>query len=306
MKKIVVIGSSNTDMVIKSERFPAPGETVIGDTFLMNSGGKGANQAVSIARLKGNVTFISKIGDDVFGKRSIELYKSEGINTTHIFIDSQNPSGVAIISVDSYGENCIVVAPGANACLSVNDMEKIQSVIETGDIILMQLEIPLKTVEYVSEIAERKGIKVILNPAPAQHLPLSLLKRLYAITPNEIEAEMLSDVKVTDWESAKKAADFISNKGVKNVIITLGEKGALLKENSTYYMIDAEKVEAIDTTAAGDTFNGALCVGLSEDMPLLEAVKFACKAASFTVTRMGAQSSIPYRRELKVKNNLSK
>lgn len=298
MKKIIVIGSSNTDMVVKTKRLPAKGETILGGTFLMNPGGKGANQAVAVARLGGNVRFISKVGNDLFGKQSIELYKSQGINTDYIFIDPDNPSGIALITVDDHGENCIVVASGTNAYLSIEDIEEARAVIGKGDIILMQLEIPLNTVEYISEMAENKGIKVILNPAPAQSLPSYLLKRLYILTPNKTEAELLTGIRVTDWESAKKAADLINGKGVENVIITLGADGALLKDNSGYYMIETEKVNAIDTTAAGDTFNGALCVGLSENMPLPEAVRFACKAASISVTRMGAQSSIPYKKEL--------
>ena len=299
MKKIVVIGSSNTDMVAKTERLPGRGETVLGGSFFMNQGGKGANQAVAAARLGGDVTFIAKLGNDSFGKQAIELYKSEGINVDYIFIDPVNPSGIALISVDRGGENSIIVASGANANLNVEDIEKARSVIETADIVLMQLEIPLETVEFVAKIAIEKGIKVILNPAPAHHLPLFLLNNLYAITPNRVEAEYLSGVEIVDLETAKRAADAIAEKGVKHVLITMGAEGVLIKENSRYYMVDAEKVTVVDTTAAGDTFNGALCVGLSENMPLREAAEFACKAASLSVTQMGAQSSIPYRKDLK-------
>jgi ribokinase len=296
--KIVVIGSCNTDMVIKSDRLPVPGETVIGNTFMMNPGGKGANQAVAIARMGGNVTFISKTGNDLFGRQSIELYNSEGILTNYIFSDTDNPSGVALISVDANGENCILVAPGANGSLNINDIEKTRVEIETAGLLLMQLEIPMETVEYAAEIASRKGVKVILNPAPARTLSSKLLKNLYIITPNKTEAEILSGVKVYDWESAQKAANIISEKGVDIVIITLGSQGAFIKEGNRYHKIAAQKTKAVDTTAAGDTFSGTLCVGLSEGMSIVEAVIMACKASAITVTRMGAQSSIPYRREL--------
>lgn len=297
-KKIVVIGSCNTDMVIKADRLPVPGETVIGGTFLMNPGGKGANQAVAAARLGGQVTFISKTGNDIFGKQSMELYYSEKINTDFIFSDPHNPSGIALITVDSNGENCIVVASGANASLSPDDILSAKSEIESAHLILMQLEIPIKTVEYAADLANKKGIKVILNPAPARALSDKLLKSLYIITPNEGEAEILSGIKVHDWASARKASDVIHAKGAKIVVITLGSKGALIRENDHYYEISATKVNAIDTTAAGDTFSGALCVGLSEGLSVVEAVELASKASSVTVTRMGAQSSIPYRKEL--------
>jgi ribokinase len=297
-EKIIVIGSCNTDMVIKSDRLPIPGETVIGGVFLMNPGGKGANQAVAAARMGGKVTFISKTGNDVFGKQSVELYNTEGINTDYIFSDPKNPSGVALITVDANGENCIVVASGANASLCPGDIESARTEIESGTLVLMQLEIPIETVEYAAEMANKKGIRVILNPAPARALSDKLLKGLYILIPNKNEAEILSGIKVSDWTSARKASDAISAKGVKNVVITLGSLGALIKEGSEYYIVEATKVTTIDTTAAGDTFCGALCVGLSEGKSIVDSVAIACKASALTVTRMGAQSSIPYRNEL--------
>ena len=297
-KKIVVVGSSNTDMVIKAGRLPVPGETVIGGQFMMNPGGKGANQAVAIARMGGEVTFVTKTGNDLFGRQSMELYNSENINTEYVFSDPDHPSGVALISVDAYGENCILVAPGANSARTVEDIEKARPELESAGILLMQLEIPMETVEYAAEIAAEKGVKVALNPAPAQTLSNELLNRLYIITPNMNEAEILSGVKVTDWESAQQAAGRISEKGVDIVVITLGGLGALVKEGSRYHRVEAEKVDAIDTTAAGDTFCGTLCVGLSEGKSIVEAVQLACKAAAVTVTRMGAQASLPYRHEL--------
>lgn len=297
-KKIVVIGSCNTDMVVKSDRLPVPGETVLGGAFMMNPGGKGANQAVAVARLQGNVTFISKTGNDLFGRQSIEMYGDENINTDYIFSDPNLPSGVALIMVDTNGENCIVVASGANGSLNPHDIDKAKHIIESADILLMQLEIPMDTVEYAAKLAHQKGIKVILNPAPAAFLSNELLECLYAIVPNKTEAEMLSGIKVTDWNSAKKAAEIISAKGVELVVITLGSKGALIKENDSFYEIPVEKIKAIDTTAAGDTFCGALCVGISEGLSIIEAVKMANQAAGITVTREGAQAAIPYRKEL--------
>jgi ribokinase len=302
MNKIVVIGSSNTDMVIRAERLPVPGETVIGGEFLMNPGGKGANQAVAISRMGGDVAFITKTGNDLFGRQSVELYKSENIGTEHIFSDTENPSGVALISVDAHGENCILVAPGANGTLSVKDVENARPAIEAAELLLMQLEIPMSTVEYAAGMAAAKGVKVILNPAPAQPLSPELFKNLYIITPNKTEAEMLSGVKVTDWESAKTASGIISEKGVDIVVITLGSKGAFIKDGSQYHEIAVEKVKAVDTTAAGDTFCGTLCVGLSEGMNIVDAVKMACKASAITVTRMGAQASIPFRKEISITN----
>lgn len=299
-KDIIVIGSCNTDMVIKADRLPVPGETIIGGSFMMNPGGKGANQAVAAARLKGNVHFIAKTGNDLFGKRSIEQYEDEGIHAENIYSDPTLPSGVALIMVDMNGENSIAIASGANGSLSPEDIRKAQPTIEKGDILLMQLEIPIETVEYAAQIASEQGIKVILNPAPARALSNKLLQNLYMIIPNETEAEILSGIKVTDWESARKAADIISAKGVDIVVITLGSKGALIKEKDTFHEVPVPKVKAVDTTAAGDTFCGALCVALSEDVNVLDAVKFANKCASITVTRMGAQPSLPYRKEIDV------
>jgi ribokinase len=275
-----------------------PGETILGGTFFMNPGGKGANQAVAAARLGGNVTLISKTGNDVFGKQSVMLYNTENIKTDYIYSDSRHPSGVALITVDSQGENCIVVASGANAYLTPSDIDKASAEIENSDLVLMQLEIPIETVEYVAEMANKKGIKVILNPAPARALSNNLLKNVYIIIPNKNEAEILSGIKVSDIESAKQAADIISAKGVDIVVITLGSQGALIKEYAEYHFVEAYKVDALDTTAAGDTFCGSVCVGLSEGRSILDSVKFAARAAAITVTRMGAQASIPYRSEL--------
>jgi len=297
---ILVVGSSNTDMVIKAHHLPAAGETILGGTFLMNPGGKGANQAVAAARLGGRVGFIAKTGNDIFGRQSIQLFQEEGIDTSHIFSDSKNPSGVALITVDAKGENCIVVASGANATLSAADLAKAKETIQQSSIILMQLEIPISSVEYVISLAENGQAKVVLNPAPACTLPDELLSKISIITPNKTEAEMLTGIPITDINSAEKAAMALSEKGIETVIITLGSKGAMVLDNNAFTMVPAPIVDAVDTTAAGDVFNGALVVALSEGKDMLEAVSFACKAAAISVTRMGAQSSTPSRNEVEV------
>jgi ribokinase len=297
-KKILVIGSSNTDMVIKTNNFPAPGETILGGRFLMNAGGKGANQAVASARLGGMVTFIGKIGDDIFGKQAVQQLEDEGINVNFVAVDHENPSGVAMITVDHKGENSIVVAPGSNGTLSSGDFNKALSELQDAEFVLMQLEIPIPTVEYIAQIAAQKQKKVILNPAPAAELSDELLQNLYIITPNETEAELLTRIKVTDEQSALKAAEALHEKGVEIVIITMGAAGAFLLINGESEIIQAPKVDAVDTTAAGDTFNGALVVGLSEGKSIQESIAFANKAAAISVTRIGAQSSVPYRKEV--------
>lgn len=298
MKKIIVIGSSNVDMVVKISHLPAPGETILGGEFLMNQGGKGANQAVAVERLGGNLIFMAKLGDDILGRQSVAYFKKEGIDTRYITLNENSASGVALISVDDHAENSIVVASGTNMLLNEQDVDKVVEEMCEGDILLMQLEIPLQTVEYAARKAFEKGVKVVLNPAPARNLPKELLRYLYMITPNRIEAEMLTGIKITHDADAEGVAEEIRAMGVKNVIITLGSKGCFIKEDGVFYRVDAFKVEPVDTTAAGDTFNGALCVGLAEGMDLKQAALMASKASAIAVTRMGAQSSIPCREEL--------
>lgn len=299
-KKIVVIGSSNTDMVIKSERLPAPGETVLGGTFLMNPGGKGANQAVAAARLGGNVSFICKTGNDLFANRATEGYRQEGINTDFVLRNAEVPSGIALITVDAAGENCIVVAPGANNTLSPADIEMARREIESADLLIMQLEIPLETVIAAARMAHDRGVKVLLNPAPApdEPLPDELLATIDVLIPNRCEASVLTGTTVSDWESAERAARILRDKGVANVLITLGALGALCFDGTEFTRIDPFKVRTVDTTAAGDTFCGALCVALAEEKSLVQAARFASLVASISVTRLGAQNSVPYRHEI--------
>jgi ribokinase len=284
-------------MVVRTEKLPMPGETVMGTNFLMNPGGKGANQAVAAARLGSSVTLIARLGNDLFGKQSLDHFQSENIDTTFVKIDNEHPSGIALIGVDAKGENCIMVAPGSNGYLDVKSVEEAFKDIKEEAVILVQLEIPMETVEFVITQGNALGCKVILNPAPAMAIKNTMMQHLYMITPNESEAEALTGIRVTDNVTAERAAQKLIERGIRNVVITLGAKGAYLHSGSNGRLIPAPFVKAMDTTAAGDCFNGALAVALSEGQELSDAVGFACRAASISVTRLGAQSSMPTRRE---------
>lgn len=301
MKNIVVIGSSNTDMVVKTSHLPAGGETVLGGDFFMNAGGKGANQAVAAARYGNRVVFVAKTGDDLFGKQVLKSLKEDNIVTDYLFVDKENPSGVALITIDSEAENCIVVAPGANMSLSPADIDTAAEEILKADVVLMQLECPVETVAYAAKMAAEAGVRVILNPAPAPAEPLSeeLMKNLYLITPNRSEASRISGIEVTNMESAQRAAKAIHDMGPKNVIITLGSEGSLLYDGMMSMRVEALKVEAVDTTAAGDTYNGVLASVIAEGKSLIEAVREANVAAAISVTRMGAQPAAPTREEIR-------
>lgn len=285
-------------MVIKANHFPVPGETILGGEFFMFQGGKGANQAVAASRLGGHVTFIAKVGNDIFGAHALQKFQDEKINTQFVISDKENPSGVALITVDLKGENTIVVAQGANGALSPIDILNADQEFERADIVLMQLEIPITTVQHVAKHSNYYNKKLILNPAPARHLPDELLSGLFIITPNESEAEMLVGIKITDIHSTETAAKKLYERGVLNVVITLGAEGAYIFNSDGGRLIPTIKVTPVDTTAAGDVFNGALAVAISENRTLDEAVAFANQAAAISVTRMGAQSSAPYRHEL--------
>ncbi|GAB3767615.1 ribokinase [Spirosoma horti] len=302
---VCVIGSSNTDMVIKGDKLPAPGETVLGGTFLMNPGGKGANQAVAAARLAAGtsptrVTFVANVGNDIFGRQALQQFEREGIQSDYVTTDADEPSGVALIGVDSRGENCIMVASGANARLSQAQVAKALQA-ETNPaatVVLLQLETPIPTVAYAIQQSYERGMRVVLNPAPAQVLDSAVLACLHVITPNETEAEWLTGVRVTDEATAQQAAQRLHEAGVPNVVITLGARGAYLSTAEGASLIAVPSVTAVDTTAAGDCFNGALAVAIAEGYDLPKAVAFACKAASISVTRMGAQASLPHRHEV--------
>lgn len=300
MKNIVVIGSSNTDMVVKTSRLPAGGETVLGGDFMMNAGGKGANQAVAAARYGNRVVFVAKTGRDIFGERTRAVLREDGIVTDYVFEDEEHPSGVALITIDRQAENCIAVASGANMYLSEADIDASAEEIRRADVVLMQLEIPVRTVAYATRIAARAGVRVILNPAPAptEALDEELLRGLYLLTPNRSEASLIAGVEVRDMASAEEAARVIHGKGVKNVIITLGGEGSLLFDGEHFTHIEAVKVEAVDTTAAGDTFNGVLATMIAEGRDLVEAAREASVAAAISVTRLGAQPAAPTREEV--------
>lgn len=296
-RKILVIGSSNTDMTVKCGRLPSPGETVLGGEFIMGAGGKGANQAVAAKRLGGDVDFICKVGRDIFGEKSVARYNNEGIRTDHILY-SDTPSGVALITVDHNAENCIVVASGANGDVTTEDIRNLSHVIRGCDILLLQLEIPVESVALAAKIGNDAGVKVILNPAPACKIPDDIYGDLYLIIPNQCETSILTGVEVTDAKTAILGAKALDAKGVSKTIITMGSKGAMLYEDGKETFIPAKKVKAVDTTAAGDTFCGAICVALAEGKSLKEAAEFATAASSISVQRMGAQDSIPTRRDV--------
>ncbi len=295
--KITVIGSSNTDMICRVPSIPLPGETLMGTEFSTVQGGKGANQAVAAARAGGDVTFIACVGNDAFGQQAIEAYQKEGIDTSCIQKIDGASTGVALINVADSGENSIAVAAGANAYLLPETIDKFRDVILGSDIILMQLEIPIETVCHVTSIASKANMPVVLNPAPARAIDKETMKLLTLVTPNEHEASLLS----ASWPEArdeKESAMEIQRQGVKSVIVTLGSRGAYYLDDKSSGVVEGEKVKAVDTTAAGDTFNGYLVAELARGRNLTEAIELANKAAAVSVTKMGAQPSIPQINEL--------
>lgn len=295
---ITVIGSANTDMVVRTPHIPRPGETVMGGDFMMCPGGKGANQAVTVARLGGRVYFVAKLGKDLFGQESKKAYEKDGVLVNYVSFHEEQASGVALINVDDNGENSIVVAPGANSFLGSEDIARAADCIIGSEILLMQLEIPLATVVEAAALANKHHKKLILNPAPACDLPDSVLTGLYLITPNNTEVEMLTGIKVSDEAGCLAAANQLKKRGVKNVIITLGDEGAYVNTDEFTGMIKAEKVNVVDTTGAGDIFNGSLALALSQGRGMEDAVRFATQVAGISVTRIGAQTSIPSKYEL--------
>ena len=299
--KIVVLGSTNTDMVIRGRKIPVAGETISGGSFLMNPGGKGANQAVAVARLaakRGTCMFIGKVGDDLFGRDCAVRMKKDGIDAK-LIVDRKEPSGTALILVDPKGQNVISVALGANGTLSPKDITPFRKDIESAAVLLMQLETPMPTVLTAAKWAHAEGVPVVLNPAPAAKLPRELYRCVDWITPNETEAELLTGVRVTDAKSAAKATDVLKRRGVGHVLITMGVKGVFCGDCGKIF--PAKRVKAVDCVAAGDTFNGAFVVALAEGRSCAAAIAFAQKASAISVTRPGAQSSVPHRKEIKIK-----
>jgi ribokinase len=298
---IIVVGSLNMDLVVRMPNIPRPGETLLGGVFMTFPGGKGANQAVSAARLGGKVTMVGMVGADAFGAELKQILVREGIDATHTLVNPKEATGVALIEVDAQGNNSIAVASGANYALTILDVEQALNSIPEFDILVMPLETPIDVVTAAAKIARKRGARVILNPAPAQHLSTDLLENIDVIVPNEHETQSLTGIQLDNADDYQKAAVDLMSKGIKNVILTLGKQGAYILENETLegaYFLPAYSVKTMDTTAAGDCFIGALAVGLSEKMSIRQATSFASAAAAISVTRMGAQPSMPYRNEV--------
>jgi ribokinase len=296
--RILVVGSSNTDMIIRLDRIPRPGETILGGEFAIAAGGKGANQAVAAARAGGHVTFVARVGRDIFGEQALAGFVEDGIDVGKVVRDAAEPSGVALIFVAKDGENSIAVASGANARLAPADVGRAAAAFGDADVLVLQLETALPTVRKAVALAAASGVRVILNPAPARDLPSALLGRVSILTPNESEAERLSGIKVSDEFSAARAAATLRRRGVETVVITLGARGAYVNGPGERRLVPGFKVKPVDTTAAGDVFNGALAVALAEGKALADAVRFANAAAALSVTKRGAQPSAPRRREI--------
>lgn len=297
--RIVVIGSSNTDLIVRLERIPKPGETLLGGDLISAAGGKGANQAVAAARAGGAVTFVARVGQDAWGEAALVGFAKDGIDTTYAQRDPESPSGAALIFVAASGENSIAVAQGANGRLSPADVDAARPVIKTAAAVVLQLESPMETVQAAAAVAAQAGVRVILNPAPARPLPSALLQNIHFLTPNETEAELLTGIPVPDEDGAARAAARLLESGVREaVVITMGRRGAFWATRDRQGFVPGFSVQAVDTTAAGDTFNGTLAVALAEGQDFSAAVRFACAAAALSVTRSGAQPSVPWRGEI--------
>lgn len=292
MKNICVIGSLNMDLVVNVLEMPKKGQTLIGSNFKEVPGGKGANQAVAMARLGGNVTMIGKVGKDSFGDTLINALKNDNIDTNYIK-KVEGPTGVAMITVDKNAENSIVVAPGANFKVDTNDIDENISAIENSDIVVVQLETPLETINYALKKAKELNKYTILNPAPAVKLEDEIIENVDLLTPNETELEILSGVTINNEDDILKAAKIMIDKGVKELIVTLGSKGSLYINNEKSMFKKSYKVDAVDTTAAGDSYTGALSVAFSKDESIEEAMDFASKVGALCVMKEGAQSSLP-------------
>ena len=292
MKKICVIGSLNMDLVVNVENMPKKGQTLIGSDFKEVPGGKGANQAVAMARLGGDVTMIGKVGTDSFGQTLIDALKNDNVDTTYVHKEN-GPTGVAMITVDKNAENAIVVAPGANFKVSKNDIDKNIEAIKESDIVVVQLETPLDTIKYTLKKAKEFGKYTILNPAPAVKLEDSIIENVDLLTPNETELEILSGVSINNEDDILDAAKTMIEKGVKELIVTLGSKGSLYINKDKSMFKKSYKVEAVDTTAAGDSYTGALSVAFSKNEDIETAMDFASIVGALCVTKEGAQSSLP-------------
>lgn len=293
MKNLCVIGSLNMDLVTTLENFPKPGETIFGNSFKTFSGGKGANQAVALGRLGADVLMVGKVGGDIYGTKYIEVLKNNNVRQDGICVEGGISSGVAIIQVNSKGENNIVVVPGANGEVDIKYIESKWSTIEKADIFLFQLEIPIPTVIYTMKKLKAMGKTIIFDPAPASKLPDEIFKYIDYITPNETEIEILADKKVENEEELKKAAQMLFDKGIKTIIAKLGSKGAAIIKRDEYVNIPGFKVDAVDTTAAGDSFNAGFAFALARGKNLKECVKFGNAVGAISTTALGAQEAMP-------------
>ena len=296
--KLAVLGSINADHILNVEQFPRPGETVIGKQYQVAFGGKGANQAVAAGRSGADIAFIACVGEDDIGERIRKQLVNDQINIDPVSAVTGESTGVALIFVNGDGENTIGIHAGANAALTPERVMQHQHIITEADALLMQLESPLESVLAAANIARQHQTKVILNPAPATTLSDELLSLVDMITPNETEAQILTGVTVNTDADAARAAEALHQKGISTVLITLGSRGVWLSEEGNGQRIPGFRVEAVDTIAAGDTFNGALITALLENKPIVEAVRFAHAAAAIAVTRHGAQPSVPWREEI--------
>lgn len=297
MNKILVIGSSNTDLISKVQHFPSAGETIEGKLFFQAMGGKGANQAIAAHRTGGNVSFVTCLGNDIYGQDKLRYYKEEGLNVKSSFMVKDVPTGTAIILVNEEGENCIVITPGANNELSPEYIEKIEEEIATSSLIVLQMEIPLASVRRVCELATKYNTEVLLNVAPAREIDSTLISLVDILVVNETEIEKVSG-KTIESLGEERIIDMLLEQGAKTVILTLGRNGCIVKNDKVFVHVPAYNVEAVDTTAAGDTFCGSLVAQLSKGKDLIDALKFASAASAICVTRMGAQPSIPTEAEV--------
>jgi ribokinase len=296
--RVVVIGSINTDMVVKMPRIPLPGETIIGGDFVMTRGGKGANQAVAAARLGADVTFVGRVGEDVFGERAVSSMRTAGVDTSCVTVDYGTPSGVALIFVGGDGQNSIAVAPGANSRLAPEHVDAARAAIKRADVVVLQLEMPMETVERAVEVADEVGALVVLNPAPAAQIPERILRLVDVLTPNEFEAATMLGRAIDNRYTPAFAARDLLAMGVQSVVLTLGSEGAVCATEVRTQEIPGKRVRAVDATGAGDCFTGALACAIGEGKELSVAVHFANAAAAVSVTRMGAQASMPTREEV--------
>lgn len=293
MLKIAVVGSFMMDLVIKAERRPQRGETLVGQSFGVFPGGKGYNQAVAARRLGAGVSMIGKLGEDDFGQRFIRAMKEDAIDSSHVLFDKEAHTGIGSPVIDAQGDNSIIIVPGANMQLTPQDVDLAREAIAAADLLMLQLEIPLETVIHAAEIAHQAKVPVLLNPAPARPLPPELLKLVTLLVPNETEAEMLSGQKIVDDTSAVKAAKILQDRGVETVVITLGGQGALIADSGRFIRVQGYLVDVVDTTAAGDAFCAGLAVQYARKQPLEKAVLYANSVGALACTVMGATPAMP-------------